>query len=400
MIITPIIDSNVARSCHPLGCHEMIKQQVKTVKNSLGASRNKQNVLILGASSGFGLAARICLTFGGGQANTLGVSYERGPSDKILGTAGWYNNIYFKQEAERHGYQAINIVGDAFAKSTRQQVAEAIQQKFNGKVDLVIYSLATGARPNPVDGTLWRSTIKPIKEAQTGYNLNLEHETLDLVDIPPATTKEIEDTVKVMGGEDWQEWVDFLQSKDLLASGCQTLAFSYIGSPLTHNIYHRGTLGAAKEHLHQSVTTLNQQLAPIQGSAHVVVCKALVTKASAFIPTFSPYMLALYQVMKQQGLHEGCLKQMQRLFKEKLSTNKDEIQSDANGLIRLDDWELRPEVQQQTAELIKKITPENFKDISDYQQYRQEFMQLNGFEVPNINYEQPVDMAELLKLKP
>ncbi|HIF9439803.1 TPA: bifunctional NADH-specific enoyl-ACP reductase/trans-2-enoyl-CoA reductase, partial [Photobacterium damselae] len=263
-----------------------------------------------------------------------------------------------------------------------------------------IYSLATGARPNPIDGTLWHSTIKPIKEVQTGYNLNLEHETLDLVDIPPATTKEIEDTVKVMGGEDWQEWVDFLQSKDLLASGCQTLAFSYIGSPLTHNIYHRGTLGAAKEHLHQSVTTLNQQLAPIQGSAHVVVCKALVTKASAFIPTFSPYMLALYQVMKQQGLHEGCLKQMQRLFKEKLSTNKDEIQSDTNGLIRLDDWELRPEVQQQTAELIKKITPDNFKDISDYQQYRQEFMQLNGFEVPNINYEQPVDVAELLKLKP
>ena len=400
MIIKPIVSGVVARNAHPTGCKQAILNQIEYVKTAQPITNGAKKVLILGASSGFGLASRIAMAFGGAAADTIGVSFERGPSDKGIGTAGWYNNIYFREEAEKSGLIAKNFVGDAFAPSMREQVINFIQHEFGGKVDMVIYSLATGARPNPETGELWRSAIKTIGEPVCGPTINIETDTMEALTVDSATQQEIDDTEKVMGGEDWQSWIEILAQADVLAAGCKTFAYSYIGAKSTYPIYHQGTLGRAKIHLHNTSDKLNEQLASIGGSAHVAVCKALVTKASVFIPAFSPYILALYKVMKQKGTHEGCIEQMQRLYAERVFGNEPTIPVDDHRLIRMDDWELNSHVQADVDLLIAKIDADNFAQVGDYQGYKSDFMQLNGFDLAGVDYQAEVDFDQLCQLKP
>ncbi len=399
MRIEPLIHGVVARSAHPYGCHASIKEQIDYVKQAPQIKAGPKRVLIIGASSGFGLAARIALTFGGANADTIGVSFEHGPSDKGVGSAGWYNNVFFKQEAEKCGRTAVNIVGDAFSDAVRNEVIEAIETYFEGEVDLVIYSLATGVRPKADSNEFWRSVIKPIGDSITGASIMLENDQWVESTLQPATEEEAEATIKVMGGEDWESWIDTLINAESLADGCQTIAFSYMGPELTHPIYLDGTLGRAKIDLHQTSHALNLKMANFGGGAYATVCKALVTKASVFIPALSPYLLALYRVMKANGTHERCIEQMQRLFTTKLYTGS-KVPVDGERLIRIDDLELDPLVQKEVSQLVEQMNGDNFKQIGDYQGFKDEFMKLNGFNFENVDYSQEISMEELASLKP
>ncbi|HAS24988.1 enoyl-ACP reductase FabV [Vibrio splendidus] len=399
MLIEPIIKGVVAKSAHPLGCQEAVKQQIKFVKSAPQIKDGPKRVLIIGASSGFGLAARIAVTFGGAKADTIGVSFERGPNEKSLGSAGWYNNIYFKKEAEREQRTAINIVGDAFSQEIRTQVVEAIETYFEGEVDLIIYSLAAGVRPKPNSDELWRSAIKPIGESVTGATISLEHDNWVTNTLAAATEEEAESTLKVMGGEDWEQWIDELINAESIAPGCKTIAFSYVGPEVTHPIYLDGTLGRAKIDLHQTSHALNLELANFGGNAYATVCKALVTKASVFIPGLSPYLLALYKVMKEKETHEGCIQQMQRLFSSKLY-GQSKVPLDGERLIRMDEWELDPETQAHVTELLEAMDENNFQAIGDYQGFKEEFLQLNGFAQPSVDYKEKLNTDDFIKLKP
>ncbi|EKO3803363.1 trans-2-enoyl-CoA reductase family protein [Vibrio harveyi] len=399
MQIEPLIQGVVARSAHPYGCRASIKEQINYVKQAPQIQHGPKRVLIIGASSGFGLAARIALTFGGAEADTIGVSFERGPSDKGVGSAGWYNNIYFKEEATHHGRTAVNIVGDAFSDSVRNQVIEAIETHFEGEVDLVIYSLATGVRPKAESDEFWRSVIKPIGESVTGASIMLENDQWIDSTLAPASEEEAEATIKVMGGEDWESWIDTLINSESVAKGCKTIAFSYMGPEVTHPIYLDGTLGRAKVDLHQTSHALNIKMANFGGGAYATVCKALVTKASVFIPALSPYLLALYRVMKEKGTHERCIEQMQRLFTTKLY-DQEKVPVDGERLIRIDDLELDPEVQKEVSELLSQMNADNFKQVGDYAGFKDEFMKLNGFNFEGVDYSQDISMKALKALKP
>ncbi len=397
MIIEPKINGVVARSAHPYGCQAAIEEQIRYVETQPQITNGPKRVLILGASSGFGLAARIALTFGGAKAKTIGVSFERGPSEKGVGSAGFYNNLFFKEEADKEGYTAININGDAFSSETREQVIEAIETYFEGEVDLVIYSLATGVRPNPETGEMWRSAIKPIGESVEGAIISLEKDEWQDTVIEPASEQEAADTIKVMGGSDWESWIDTLINSESLAQGCITIAFSYVGPESTHPIYLDGTLGRAKIDLHQTSHSLNLKLANFDGGAYATVCKALVTKASVFIPGLSPYLLALYKVMKEKGTHEGCIEQMQRLFTTKLYGNET-VPVDGERLVRIDDWELDPQTQLEVSQIVNDMDRNNFKQLGDYDGFKQEFMKLNGFNFETIDYTQPININEFINL--
>ncbi|HDM8173660.1 enoyl-ACP reductase FabV [Vibrio harveyi] len=399
MQIEPLIQGVVARSAHPYGCRASIKEQINYVKQAPQIQHGPKRVLIIGASSGFGLAARIALTFGGAEADTIGVSFERGPSDKGVGSAGWYNNIYFKEEATHHGRTAVNIVGDAFSDSVRNQVIEAIETHFEGEVDLVIYSLATGVRPKAESDEFWRSVIKPIGESVTGASIMLENDQWIDSTLAPASEEEAEATIKVMGGEDWESWIDTLINSESVAKGCKTIAFSYMGPEVTHPIYLDGTLGRAKVDLHQTSHALNIKMANFGGGAYATVCKALVTKASVFIPALSPYLLALYRVMKGKGTHERCIEQMQRLFTTKLY-DQEKVPVDGERLIRIDDLELDPQVQKEVSELLSQMNADNFKQVGDYAGFKDEFMKLNGFNFEGVDYSQDISMKALKALKP
>ncbi|EKO3817640.1 trans-2-enoyl-CoA reductase family protein [Vibrio harveyi] len=399
MQIEPLIQGVVARSAHPYGCRASIKEQINYVKQAPQIQNGPKRVLIIGASSGFGLAARIALTFGGAEADTIGVSFERGPSDKGVGSAGWYNNIYFKEEATHHGRTAVNIVGDAFSDSVRNQVIEAIETHFEGEVDLVIYSLATGVRPKAESDDFWRSVIKPIGESVTGASIMLENDQWIDSTLAPASEEEAEATIKVMGGEDWESWIDTLINSESVAKGCKTIAFSYMGPEVTHPIYLDGTLGRAKVDLHQTSHALNIKMANFGGGAYATVCKALVTKASVFIPALSPYLLALYRVMKEKGTHERCIEQMQRLFTTKLY-DQEKVPVDGERLIRIDDLELDPQVQKEVSELLLQMNADNFKQVGDYAGFKDEFMKLNGFNFEGVDYSQDISMKALKALKP
>ncbi|MGF1776859.1 enoyl-ACP reductase FabV [Vibrio nomapromontoriensis] len=398
MIIEPVIRGVIARSAHPEGCKKAVDNQIEYVKSADPIKDGPKRVLILGASSGFGLAARIALTFGGAEADTIGVSFEHGPSEQGVGSAGWYNNIHFKRRAQQAGRQAINIIGDAYSTETREQVIEAIETYFEGEVDLIVYSLASGRRTKE-DGNYWHSAIKPIGESVSGAIINLETQQWENTTLEPASDDEIEGTLKVMGGQDWENWIDTLINTDSIANGCKTIAFSYIGPEVTHPIYLDGTLGRAKVDLHQTSHALNLELAHFNGNAYAAVCKALVTKASVFIPGLTPYLLALYKTMKEQGTHEGCIEQMQRLFSTKLY-GQDIVPVDGERLLRVDDFELDPQTQQLVSERLSQMNEHNFKDIGDFDGFQQEFLNLNGFGLDGIDYTKRTDVNKLKTLTP
>ncbi|MBY7874609.1 trans-2-enoyl-CoA reductase family protein [Vibrio fluvialis] len=391
MRIEPVIQGVVARTAHPLGCEQAVLQQIEYVKSAKPITQGPKRVLILGASSGFGLAARIALTFGGAKADTIGVSFERGPSDKGVGSAGYFNNLAFKKQADREGCIAININGDVFSKQVREQVIEAIETYFEGEVDLVIYSIASGMRRKPGSEDFWRSAIKPIGEPVSGAAILLENDKWVDATLEPANEEEIDSTLRVMGGEDWEDWIDTLINTESVAQGCKTIAFSYVGPEITHPIYLDGTLGRAKIDLHQTSHSLNLKLANFDGGAYATVCKALVTKASVFIPGLSPYLLALYRVMKEKGTHEGCIEQMHRLFSDKLY-GKTPVPVDGERLVRMDDWELNPDTQERVRQLLSDMNGDNFKQVGDYAGFKAEFLRLNGFDFDNVDYDADIDL--------
>ncbi|EPP23367.1 enoyl-ACP reductase FabV [Vibrio fluvialis] len=391
MRIEPVIQGVVARTAHPLGCEQAVLQQIEYVKSAKPITQGPKRVLILGASSGFGLAARIALTFGGAKADTIGVSFERGPSDKGVGSAGYFNNLAFKKLADREGRIAININGDVFSKQVREQVIEAIETYFEGEVDLVIYSIASGMRRKPGSEEFWRSAIKPIGEPVSGAAILLENDKWVDATLEPANEEEIDSTLRVMGGEDWEDWIDTLINTESVAQGCKTIAFSYVGPEITHPIYLDGTLGRAKIDLHQTSHSLNLKLANFDGGAYATVCKALVTKASVFIPGLSPYLLALYRVMKEKGTHEGCIEQMHRLFSDKLY-GKTPVPVDGERLVRMDDWELNPDTQERVRQLLSDMNGDNFKQVGDYAGFKAEFLRLNGFGFDNVDYDADIDL--------
>ena len=397
MIIEPKLKGSLALTSHPLGAYEFVKRQIDFVKKQEKYTGPKK-VLIIGSSSGYGLASRISLAFGA-SADTIGVAFEKGVEGKRVGSAGWWNTIAVSEEIRKEGLVAKNFMGDAFSNEMKNDVIKYIKEEFGGKIDLLVYSLASAVRTDPNTGELYRSALKSTAKEITGPTINLEKETMDMGTMGIATEEEISSTVKVMGGEDWKLWIEFLDNAGVLTENFKTVAYSYLGPKVTYGIYKEGTIGAAKRDLEGTSDYLNDYLkTKYNGEAYVSLSKALMTKASAVIPIFPLYATLLYKVMKAKGLHEGTIEQKQRLFKDMMYGGKPEL--DSNRRLRPDNWEMREDVQSEVEAIWDTITPENFKEIGDYKGVREEFMQLNGFDFDNIDYSADVNLEELAKLKP
>ncbi|MBN2838094.1 MAG: trans-2-enoyl-CoA reductase family protein [Fusobacteriaceae bacterium] len=389
MIIEPKVKGSILLTAHPEGCRELVKQQIQYVKNSKEYSGSKK-ALIIGSSSGYGLATRISLAFGGSKTETIGVAFESGPKGKRTGTAGWFNTLAFNEMAQKEGIKYKNFMGDAFSYEMKDEVIKYIKEEF-GQIDLVIYSLASGKRMDPVDNVMYTSSLKSTTGGVTGPTVDLDNDTIFTQTMENATEEELKATVKVMGGEDWNLWIKALGDADCLAEGAKTFAYSYIGPKLTCGIYKDGTIGAAKRHLEKTASDLNEYLKEkVKGEAYTAVNKALVTKASAYIPIFPLYACVLFKVMKAKGIHEGCIEQTHRLFADMIYGNSPVI--DEDGRFRPDNWEMREDVQKECEESWAQITPENFKEISDYAGFKKDFFQLGGFEVENVDYSADVDL--------
>jgi enoyl-[acyl-carrier protein] reductase/trans-2-enoyl-CoA reductase (NAD+) len=373
---TARISNGICLDINPEGCKRLVVEQIEAMKRSPALQKGPRSVLILGSSGGYGLSSRIVAAFGC-QAPTLGVSLERSPCEKRLGSPGFYNNAAFDEAAQQAGLKAVTLQGDAFSDATKQLVVEAAREHAFEPFDLVVYSLASPVRTDPVTGTVYRTTIKPIGKPTTGLTINLTNGQLKELSLPQATEEEVIGTIKVMGGEDWLLWLKKLQQEGLLAPNVKTVAYSYIGPVMTNDIYRSGSLGRAKAHLEATAHDLNALLKPMGGSAFVAVCKALVTRASSVIPAIPLYIAALFRVMKDMGLHEDCFAQMNRLFRERLY-GEGPVAVDNDGRIRMDDWELRQDVQEKVTEIYKKVTNENVWSLVDFDGYQNDFLALHG----------------------
>ena len=382
MVIEPKIRNNICLNAHPLGCAQQVKAQINYIK-AQDKIESPKRVLVIGASNGYGLAARIVSTFGSG-ASTIGIGYER-PSNKVrTGSAGWYNIESFKKEAEKEGYQAWNINGDAYSKEIKSEVADIIAGNL-GKIELLIYSIAAPRRIDPDTGEIYSSVIKPIGEKYTSKTVDFLTGEVKEITAKPAMEEEIAHTVKVMGGEDWRLWVKALEGGSLLSENFITVAFSYIGPPFTNPIYRHGTIGRAKAHLEESAVEINRIIEHLGGKSIISVNKALVTRASAVIPGVPLYISLLYKVMKAKKLHEGCIHQMHRLYRDHLFSGG-ALRTDPTGRIRLDDWEMREDVQKEVARLWEMVTTENVSVLADIDGFREEFLRHHGFGMPGVDY--------------
>ena len=387
MIVAPKIRGFICTTAHPDGCAKHVAEQIAVVKNRGPIPDGPKRVLVIGSSTGYGLASRIAAAFGCG-ASTIGVFFEKpGEPDKCA-TAGWYNSAAFENEAAAAGLYARSFNGDAFSDEMKAEVLAAIKADL-GQIDCVVYSLASPRRTHPKTGEVFKSVLKPIDQSYTNKNLNTNTGVVDEVTIQPAEGDDVAQTVAVMGGEDWEMWIDALLAENLLAAGVQTYAYSYIGPELTWPIYKNGTIGKAKEDLERVQRALDTKLAPLSGKAWVSVNKALVTQASSAIPVVPLYISLLYKVMKEQGSHEDCIEQMDRLFRERYHNP----QPDEVGRIRLDDWEMAPEVQRVVIENWQKVTTENLADIADLPGYQSSFLRLFGFGLDGVEYEADTDTA-------
>ncbi|WP_026709529.1 enoyl-ACP reductase FabV [Flavobacterium frigidarium] len=382
MIIEPRMRGFICLTAHPDGCEQNVKNQIEYIK-SKGAINGAKKVLVIGASTGFGLASRISSAFGS-NASTIGVFFEKPPSEGKTASPGWYNSAAFEKEAHKAGLYAKSINGDAFSDEVKKQTIDMIKADL-GQIDLVIYSLASPVRLDPKTGVLHRSTLKPIGEKFTNKTVDFHSGKVSEISIEPAQGDDIENTVKVMGGEDWTMWMDALKAENLLADGATTVAYSYIGPSLTEAVYRKGTIGRAKDHLEATAFTITDSLADINGKAYVSVNKALVTQASSAIPVIPLYISLLYKIMKEEGIHEGCIEQIQRLYAERLFSGK-EIATDEKGRIRIDDWEMRQDVQDKIAKLWQEATTENLAEIGDLEGYRNDFHNLFGFGFDGVDY--------------
>jgi enoyl-[acyl-carrier protein] reductase/trans-2-enoyl-CoA reductase (NAD+) len=382
MIIEPRMRGFICLTAHPKGCAQNVKNQINYIK-SKGAIAGPKKVLVIGASTGFGLASRITSAFGSNAA-TIGVFFEKPASEGKTASPGWYNSAAFENEAHQAGLYAKSINGDAFSNEVKQQTIDLIKADL-GQVDLVIYSLASPVRLHPETGVLHRSTLKPIGAAFTNKTVDFHTGNVTQVSIEPAVQDDIDNTVVVMGGEDWSMWIEAMKSANVLASGATTIAYSYIGPSVTEAVYRKGTIGKAKDHLEATAFTISDSLASIGGKAYVSVNKALVTQASSAIPVIPLYISLLYKIMKAQGIHEGCIEQIQRLFSERLYSGKT-VPTDDKGRIRIDDWEMRADVQEQVAKLWLEATTETLPNLGDLDGYKQDFLNLFGFGFEGVNY--------------
>jgi enoyl-[acyl-carrier protein] reductase / trans-2-enoyl-CoA reductase (NAD+) len=387
MIIQPKFRGFICTTAHPTGCAKQVEQQIEYVKAQKPIQGPKR-VLVIGASTGYGLASRIVASFGAG-ADTIGVFFERPASGSRTATAGWYNTAAFENAARAAGHKAFSLNGDAFSNQLKEQTIELIKKEF-GQVDLVVYSLAAPKRVHPVTGEVFNSVIKPIGQSYSNKTVDFHTGQVSHLTVEPATEEEIRGTVAVMGGEDWKMWIDSLKRAGVLAEGAITLAYSYIGPSITHPIYREGTVGRAKDDLERTAHELDEVLKELGGRAFVSVNKAVVTQSSAAIPVVPLYISLLFKVMKEKGLHEGCIEQMYRLFAERLYTGK-EVPVDEAGRIRIDDWEMREDVQAEVQERWNRVDSDNLKEISDIEGYRADFFRLFGFETEGVDYNADVD---------
>ncbi len=382
MIIEPRMRGFICLTSHPKGCEQNVLNQIAYVK-SKGSIDGPKKVLVIGASTGFGLASRITSAFGSNAA-TIGVFFEKEPQAGKTASPGWYNSAAFQQEAAKAGLYAKSINGDAFSNEVKNKTIDIIKADL-GKIDLVIYSLASPVRTHPDTGVLHRSVLKPIGQSFTNKTVDFHSGVVSDITIEPCNEEEIANTVAVMGGEDWKMWMDALLKADLLSENAMTVAYSYIGPGLTEAVYRKGTIGAAKDHLEATAFNITDSLKGVNGRAYVSVNKALVTQASSAIPVIPLYISLLYKTMKEKGIHEGCIEQIQRLFSERLYTHQP-IATDEKGRIRVDDWEMREDVQTQITELWKQSTTETLPQLGDLNGYKSDFLNLFGFGFEGVNY--------------
>lgn len=384
MIIKPRVRGFICTTAHPLGCQANVKTQINQVQAAGAVAGAPRTVLVIGCSSGYGLASRICSAFGGNAA-TLGLSFEKKPTEHKTASAGWYNCLAFDAAAKAEGLWAETLNQDAFSDASKDAVIAKARAEME-PIDLVVYSLAAPVRQDPDTGELWRSVIKPIGEHCHVKSLNVDKaQIIDDLDLAPATEEEIKATVKVMGGEDWVRWMERLADGGVLSDTCQTVAYTYIGSELTWPIYRQGTIGKAKEDLDRAATAIRQRLGT-DGDARVAVLKAVVTQASAAIPVVPLYNSILFRVMKDLGMHEECIDQIDRLFRTQLFAG-DNSQLDEAGRIRMDERELSQEVQSKVQAIWPAVTTENLRDLTDFDGFKKNFLQIFGFEVPEVDYE-------------
>lgn len=391
MIIQPKFRGFICTTAHPEGCAKHVQRQIDYVK-AQGRFSGPKNVLVVGASTGYGLASRIAATFGA-QGRTLGVLFERPASGGRTASAGWYNTAAFENAALAEGHYARSINGDAFSKEIKEATIQAIKEDL-GKIDLLVYSLASPRRTDPKTGEIYTSVIKPIGSPFQGKTVDFHTGEVSTTYIEPATEQETEETVKVMGGEDWVLWVEALKAADVLADNFKTVAYSYVGPKVTHAIYRDGTIGRAKDDVEAKVKVLDDLVKDLDGKAYVAVNKALVTQSSSAIPVVPLYISLLFEVMKEKGIHEGCIEQIYRLMHDRLYGP--ELGLDQQGRIRVDDLEMRADVQEEVAQLWDEVTSKNIASISDLIGFRQDFFALFGFGMPGVDYE--ADVNQVVKI--
>lgn len=384
MVVEPKVKGFMCTTAHPEGCKAAVKAQIDYVK-AQPKSEGPKKVLVIGSSMGYGLASRIALAYSCG-ADTIGIIFDKQGKEKRTGSAGWYNTAAFEEFAAADGYYAKSINGDAFSQEIKDETIALIKKDW-GKADMVVYSVAAPRRKAP-DGVTYRSVLKTTDGEYTNKSIDLLTNEISEVTIPSATEEEIHDTVKVMGGEDWKLWIQALKDADVLADGAKTVAYSYIGPELTHPIYYNGSIGAAKKDLYRSADEIDAQYDGVE--AYVAVNKAVVTQSSAAIPVVPLYISLLFKVMKEEGLHEGCIEQMYRLVHDRLC--KETVPVDENRLIRMDDYEMKPEVQEKVKGLWEKISKANVEELADIDGYWQEFYEIFGFRIDGVDYGADVDI--------
>ncbi|WP_028299232.1 enoyl-ACP reductase FabV [Oceanospirillum beijerinckii] len=397
MIIKPKIRGFICTTTHPAGCEANVREQIEFTKAQGPIKNGPKRVLVIGSSSGYGLSSRIAAAFGS-EAATLGVFFEKPGTEKKTGTAGWYNAAAFDKLANEAGLYAKSINGDAFSHEARAKVIELIKQDL-GSVDMVVYSLASPVRKLPDSGEVIRSSLKPIGEPYRSTAIDTNKDVIIEAEIEPATEQEVQDTITVMGGEDWELWINALSDAGVLSEDCKTVAYSYIGTDITWPIYWHGALGKAKEDLDRAASELNGKLSEKGGSANVAVLKSVVTQASSAIPVMPLYLAMVFKIMREKELHEGCMQQIHRMFSNQLyKDDQGAPELDDTNRLRLDDWELRDDVQQACRELWPTVTSENLFDVTDYQLYKDEFLKLFGFGIEGVDYD--ADVSPLVDFEP
>jgi enoyl-[acyl-carrier protein] reductase/trans-2-enoyl-CoA reductase (NAD+) len=416
MIIKPMVRNNICINSHPKGCAAAVKQEISYIKDKLAGGKtpieagkavpagSPKLALIIGCSTGYGLASRIAAAFGYG-AVTVGISFEKPASESKPGTPGYYNNLTFDREAVKAGLVSKTLDGDAFSNEMKVQTAKTVKEAaaaagIPAKIDLIIYSLASPVRTDPKTGIMYRSVIKPIGKTYSGKTLDMMTGAFSTAGAEPATDEEIANTIKVMGGEDWELWIEALAKEGILSPAAKTVAYTYIGPELSWAIYKNGTIGKAKEDLERAGKEINRKFGPMgsgqMSGAWISVNKALVTRASAVIPIIPFYVSCLFKVMKEKGLHEGCIEQIARLYRDRLYTaeaisNPKKVPVDSEGRIRIDDWEMCEDVQKETSNRMDTVTDENVFSATDVAGFRHDFLEAHGFDVAGVDYEADVD---------